>query len=154
MSILLNDNLDVAVAKPTDNRYGPYSSTSAALVDIPPFKRYIGLVIGILSGGAVTDYWFQSGINDGDLVEKTSASSPGSVTLSVYVSSFVSDGGSSYSPILGYSDNTAAKYDVSVGGVLQDPTRSYTISADNGGTVIFPVSVPINLNIFVKTISV
>lgn len=74
MAIQLNDSINVTLAKPTDNRYGPYASTSAALSAIPSYQRYKGLVVGVLVAGSVTDYWFQAGITNSDLVEKTSGS--------------------------------------------------------------------------------
>lgn len=75
MAILLNDNLDVAVNKPTDYRYGPYTSTASALQTITSIKRYKGLTVGIISGNSVTDYWFKDDITDASLVEKTTGSS-------------------------------------------------------------------------------
>lgn len=74
MAIQLNDSINVTLAKPTDSRYGPYASTSAALSAIPSYQRYKGLVVGVLVAGSVTDYWFQAGTANGDLVEKTSGS--------------------------------------------------------------------------------
>ena len=77
MSILLNDNLNVAAQKPTDARYGPWASSVAALAGIPSYQRFKGLTIGILNAGAVDEYWFQDGIADGDLVIKIVAGNNG-----------------------------------------------------------------------------
>lgn len=77
MAILLNDNLDVAVNKPTDYRYGPYVDAASALSSIPSIKRYKGLTVGIIISGAVIDYWFKNDITDASLVEKTVSSSGG-----------------------------------------------------------------------------
>jgi predicted nucleic acid-binding Zn-ribbon protein len=71
MPILLNDNLDIKAPRPTDNRYGPYASTAAALAAIPSAQRYIGLTVGVLGvGSLVEEYWFNDGILDTDFVLK------------------------------------------------------------------------------------
>ena len=75
MAILLNDNLKIAVAKPVDNRYGPYVDTATALSQIAVFQRYPGLTVGIRDSGDVVEYWFKDGVTD--LVPKTSAASGG-----------------------------------------------------------------------------
>lgn len=76
MAILLNDNLDIAAVKPTDNRYGPYATVSAANSAISGTRRYIGLTVGIVTGGTVEEYWYKSGISDPDLVTKTASTAP------------------------------------------------------------------------------
>lgn len=73
MSILLNDNVNVAAPKPTDHRYGPYATVAAALAAIVPSSRYTGLTVGITTGGITEDYWFRVGIADVDLVVKTTS---------------------------------------------------------------------------------
>ena len=105
MAILLNDNLDVAVNKPTDYRYGPYESTASALQTITSIKRYKGLTVGIISGNAVKDYWFKEDITDVALIEKTSGSSgSGSAGASiVWKGEYVS--GTSYVPLDAVSYN-------------------------------------------------
>ena len=77
MSILLNDNLNVAAAKPTDARYGPWGSTVLALAGIPAYQRYKGLTVGILVAGVVNEYWFDDGVADSDLVVKIVAGNNG-----------------------------------------------------------------------------
>jgi hypothetical protein len=73
MSILLNDNLDVAVTKPVDNRYGPWATTAAAIAGIPAYKRHLGLVVGVVTTGVLSEYWFKDSVADGGLVLKTVA---------------------------------------------------------------------------------
>jgi hypothetical protein len=71
MAILLNDNLDIAAIKPTDNRYGPFANSAVAVVSITPTRRYKGLTVGILNNGTIVkDYWFRDGIADTDLIVK------------------------------------------------------------------------------------
>jgi hypothetical protein len=71
MPILLNDNLDIQAPRPTDNRFGPYANTTAALAAVPSAQRYIGLTVGVLGVGNVAqEYWFDDGIANTDLVIK------------------------------------------------------------------------------------
>lgn len=70
MSIILNDNLDTQFNKPLDTRFGPYTDVATALTQVPAFRRYIGLTIGIGSN-PVVEYWFNDGILDVDFVIKT-----------------------------------------------------------------------------------
>jgi hypothetical protein len=76
MSILLNDNLKLAANKPLDSRYGPYLTTSLATEAIKDYQRYKGLTVGIyeggVEGGKIVEYWFKEGVNNEQLVLKTS----------------------------------------------------------------------------------
>lgn len=54
-----------------DERYGPYTSVSAALSALTSGYRCIGLTVGVKTDGGITEYWFKSGITDDDLVIKT-----------------------------------------------------------------------------------
>jgi hypothetical protein len=71
MSIISSDNINVEASKPTDSRYGTYTSTTIALSNITTAYRYIGLTVGIISGSTITEYWFQGGIADINLIQKT-----------------------------------------------------------------------------------
>jgi hypothetical protein len=57
--------------KPVDSKYGPYTSTAAALADITASLRYQGLTVGITTASGVVEYWFKAGVADADFVEKT-----------------------------------------------------------------------------------
>ena len=71
MPILLNDSLDVQAPRSTDNRFGPYSNTTAALAAVPLTQRYVGLTIGILDvNNYVQDYWFNGGTANSNFVLK------------------------------------------------------------------------------------
>lgn len=70
--------------EPNDLRYGPYTAIGTAVgetfhVDSPmtPGNRFIGLTVGIVTGGMVEDYWFKDGTADGDLIIKTSGGGGG-----------------------------------------------------------------------------
>lgn len=81
MSIILNDNIDVFAPKPTDARYSdssgaPYASVSAVNTAIVSSRRYVGLTVNV----AGVEYWYASGILDGDLVIKSSGGGGGTVT--------------------------------------------------------------------------
>lgn len=71
MAILLNDNIQIEAGKHVDNKYGPYNDLASVLTSIPSFKRARGLTVGVIEGGLLKEYWFKEGINNNDLVEKT-----------------------------------------------------------------------------------
>ena len=53
-----------------DTYYGLYDSIEEALKIIPPRMRSKGRTVGILEDGSVVEYWFESGIEDSDLIVK------------------------------------------------------------------------------------
>ena len=53
-----------------DEKYGPYNSTAAALAALPKPGRAMGLTVGIVANGIITEYWFQGGIEDANLIAK------------------------------------------------------------------------------------
>lgn len=56
-----------------DAKYGPYSSTTEALMALAPNARAIGLTVGIKTSTGITEYWFKNGISDSNLVFKGEA---------------------------------------------------------------------------------
>lgn len=56
-----------------DAKYGPYSSTTEALMALAPNARAIGLTVGIKTSIGITEYWFKNGISDSNLVFKGEA---------------------------------------------------------------------------------
>lgn len=56
-----------------DAKYGPYSSTTEALMALAPDARAIGLTVGIKTSIGITEYWFKNGISDSNLVVKGEA---------------------------------------------------------------------------------
>lgn len=65
-----NDNFQINAPKHIDTRYinlfTPWASTAAANAAIPGAYRYLGLTVLI----GTTEYWYQAGITDPDLVPK------------------------------------------------------------------------------------
>lgn len=89
MAIIINDNLSPLAPKILDNRYGPYSSITQANLAIDVAFRVVGLTVGVLSGSTtfsggryissssgVIEYWYYTGIDDSDLVLKSSSEFP------------------------------------------------------------------------------
>lgn len=73
MAISQNDNILTLAPKPTDFRYGPWSSTTEANNQIVIQQRYLGLTVGIydsLVTSSTTEYWYHTGITNSDLVLK------------------------------------------------------------------------------------
>jgi hypothetical protein len=68
--IELSAGIVVGVNKPVDGKYGPYADLATAKADIGVTLRYLGLTVGITTGGVVEDYWWESGTADADLVAK------------------------------------------------------------------------------------
>lgn len=80
MAIKLSDNIEILGNLPVDSRWGPYQgATIAAAKDaanaaILPYKRFVGLEVGIVSGNTIVTYWYGSGITNDDLVVKPGGS--------------------------------------------------------------------------------
>lgn len=69
--IRLSDNLEINKPAPVDDRLGVFSSTASALNYIAEDRRYIGLTLIVDTGSGATEYWFENGVEDGDLVAKS-----------------------------------------------------------------------------------
>lgn len=69
--IRISDNLEVNKPAPIDDRLGVFSSTASALAYIPEDRRYIGLTVIVDTGSGAEEYWFESGVEDGDLTAKS-----------------------------------------------------------------------------------
>lgn len=79
--IELSAGVIIGRAKPIDAKYGPYPDVATAKADIGVTLRYLGLTVGIETGGVVEEYWWESGTADGDLVAKGGgAAAWGSIT--------------------------------------------------------------------------
>lgn len=71
----------VRIANPSANvdyYYGTYASVEAACEAVPRSVRMRGRTVGIVINGSVVEYWWKSGIEDANLVEKASGGSGGS----------------------------------------------------------------------------
>jgi hypothetical protein len=69
--IRLSDNLEINKPAPVDDRLGVFSSTASALAYIAEDRRYIGLTLIVDTGSGATEYWFENGVENGDLVAKS-----------------------------------------------------------------------------------
>lgn len=71
MAINLSDNIHVSAPKPVDSRYlditNVYTSVGQVNSCIPSGERYVGLTVNIND----IEYWYSTGIGDGNLVIKT-----------------------------------------------------------------------------------
>lgn len=83
MGISIIDNFNVNATKPIDARYGPYDSVATALSSLDQAtQRFRGLVVlltgsAYLTSSAPSEYWFQNGVTDSDLVIKPGGSGGG-----------------------------------------------------------------------------
>lgn len=82
MPLLVNDTLQNNSPKPLDNKYGvfssgsfrPYNNVAEVNATIPAAYRSIGLTVLVNTGSGNFEFWYQTGIADGNLVEKSTAS--------------------------------------------------------------------------------
>ncbi len=62
-----------------DAKYGPYLSTTQCTNLLLIGDRKIGQTVGIYNGTGIDEYWFRDGIEDGDLVAKSSGGTGGGI---------------------------------------------------------------------------
>ena len=58
-----------------DAKYGPYLTTTQVLNLLPIGDRKIGQTVGVYDGTGIVEYWFKDGIQDIDLIAKSSGGS-------------------------------------------------------------------------------
>lgn len=125
--------------KAIDNRFGPWSSTAAALANILPQDREVGLTIGVSGLDGVSEYWFKKGTSNSDLVLKdtTLTYNVTAERLSNSAVSNVSLSSLSYRNILDtatFDDGTIAHF---VSGFKGDIHPGYTVTLKNGKIYTF-----------------
>lgn len=74
-----------------DESYGPYTSVAAANTALPTGQRAIGLTVGIKNGNTIKEYWYNGGVANNNLVEKTEGGSTPGGGLNLEVASNVTD---------------------------------------------------------------
>lgn len=75
--IKITDNFQVNKPAPIDDRLGPFISTAVALSSIELDRRYIGLTVIVDTGSGATEYWFEDGIQNNNLVAKSTGGGGG-----------------------------------------------------------------------------
>lgn len=75
--IKITDNFQVNKPAPIDDRLGPFVSTAVALSSIELDRRYIGLTVIVDTGSGATEYWFEDGIQNNNLVAKSTGGGGG-----------------------------------------------------------------------------
>lgn len=71
-------------ASAADYKIGPYATTQAALTAIPQSFRYIGMTVIVVTNNVPKEYWFQGGVADANLVEKTSGTASAGTLNTTY----------------------------------------------------------------------
>jgi hypothetical protein len=109
-------SLFVIQNKPLDAKRGPWASTAEACANIPINRRDQGLTVGIINAGSIVEYWWKDGVEDSDLILKSSGS------------------GTSASILHGTASGTDT-YTVSITGVTAyNDGDAYLIRFTNGNT--------------------
>jgi hypothetical protein len=145
MAILLNDNIQIEAGKHVDNKYGPYNDLASVLTSIPSFKRVRGLTVGVIESGLLKEYWFKEGINNNDLVEKTTVTNNtitnntgGGVGIDTGVRSLTANWQSTFSTVSSLSSSWGNGGGMGSVPVIPNPLRfNFT---GNGTTTNFAVS--------------
>lgn len=140
MAILLNDNIQIEAGKHIDNKYGPYNDLASALASIPSFKRVRGLTVGVIEGGLLKEYWFKEGVNNSDLIEKTTVTNNtgGGVGIDTGVRSLTANWQSTFSTVSSLSASWGNSGGMGSVPVIPNPLRfNFT---GNGTTTNFAVS--------------
>lgn len=75
--IKLTDNFQVNKPAPIDDRLGVFASTAEALSSIELDRRFIGLTVVVDTGSGAEEYWFENGIQNGDLTAKSTGGGGG-----------------------------------------------------------------------------
>jgi hypothetical protein len=65
------DNFEVRKPRLLDNKEGPWSSTAEAIAYITKDIRAQGQLVKVLSAGSIVEYWWKDGIEDVNLVAKS-----------------------------------------------------------------------------------
>ena len=76
----VSDNFEVRKNRLLDNKEGPYASIADALSYLTFDIRAQGQVVKILDAGSIVEYWFRDGIEDADLIEKSTGGGAGGDT--------------------------------------------------------------------------
>jgi hypothetical protein len=75
MGIPVTSNFDISAPGFIDSRSGPYTSSNSATSSIDINFRYKGLTIFVSSSEEIAEYWWRDGVNNDQLILKTSPSS-------------------------------------------------------------------------------
>jgi hypothetical protein len=113
----VSDNFEVRRAKLLDNKEGPWSSTAEAIAYITKDVRAQGQVVKVLNSGSIVEYWWKDGVEDSDLIEKSTG------------------GGGTSSGILHGTASGTDTYTVSITGITAyNDGDAYLIRFTNGNT--------------------
>ena len=102
MAIEFNDNIHVKVNRPTDFRFGPFTSIAQANSLIPIAQRYHGLLFGVytdpgnIATSDITFYYYWDGLTDTD-VKPLSGSKWSDIGADIYRNSRVLVGATTFS---------------------------------------------------------
>ncbi len=112
-----------------DARYGPWDSINIALSAFDPVLREIGLTVGVVENGQITEYWYKNNITDNGLVIKSI-----DVNLSTVVQSNSANWNDSY--------NITTEYQNASGNFVTDTDfSSYQTNVATSTATLLPISI-------------
>ncbi len=129
MSINRNDSLNILAPKAVDRRYDNdgthFTSVAAANAGILSEYRYVGLTVGIMLSGVLTEHWYRDGIANGDLVVKETSGALENI--------FDNDGATPGSVIIGGGKTTTGILNISLD--VADTNATILLSPKGTGTL-------------------
>jgi hypothetical protein len=103
MAILLNDNLSIQAPLSADARYGPHADVATALSAVILANRFQGLTVGVISGGAIVEYWFRDGTANGNLILKVDNTANTSSANTIYLQGGLNSANANINLLFAYS---------------------------------------------------
>ena len=135
--IQLSAGIVVGSNTSVDAKYGPYADVATAKSEIGSSLRYKGLTVGILVGGAVEEYWWESGTADADLVAKGGSTAWGSITGTLSSQTDLQTSLDAKTPKLITTNRQTASYTL----VLSDADKLVEMNVATANNLTVPASV-------------
>ena len=135
--IQLSAGIVVGSNTSVDAKYGPYADVATAKSEIGLSLRYKGLTVGVLNGGAVEEYWWESGTADGDLVAKGGSTAWGSITGTLSSQTDLQTALDAKTPKLITTNRQTASYTL----VLSDADKLVEMNVGSANNLTVPASV-------------
>lgn len=136
------DNFEVRKPRLLDNKEGPWSSVEEATLYITKDIRAQGQVVKILNAGSIEEWWWKDGIEDADLIAKSSGG--GSLPAGGDAGQLLAKNSATdydFTWIDNYADWTSQlKHEVKLGEAISKGQAVYVSSADGTNMIVTKAS--------------